>query len=105
MYVGQLLLLLHRMQVAPLAAAATAAAAAAAAAVTCSIWFGCFLERVEDNCVNGRFYQNAASNLAQPLQLQCKLQELCSDKISSILHVLQLSESSSAALDAGCSRD
>jgi hypothetical protein len=38
-------------------------------------------------------------------QLQCKLQELCSDKISSILHVLQLSESSSAALDAGCSRD
>jgi hypothetical protein len=57
------------------------------------------VERVEDSCVYGRFYQNAARDLAQPLQLQCKLQELCSDKISSILHVLQPSESSSAALE------
>jgi hypothetical protein len=55
------------------------------------------VERVEDSCVHGRFYQNAARDLSQPLQLQRKLQELCSDKISSILHVLQPSESSSSA--------
>ena len=54
------------------------------------------VERFEGNFIKGRFYQNAARDLAQPLQLQRKLQELCSDKISSILHVLQPSETSSS---------
>jgi hypothetical protein len=57
------------------------------------------VERVEDSCVHGRLYQNAARDLAHPLQLQRRSQELCSDKISSILHVLQPSESSSTALE------
>jgi hypothetical protein len=54
------------------------------------------VERFEGNFIKGRFYQNAARDLAQPLQLQRKWQELCSDKISSILHVLQPSETSSS---------
>ena len=54
------------------------------------------VERFEGNFIKGRFYQNAVRDLAQPLQLQRKLQELCSDKISSILHVLQPSETSSS---------
>jgi hypothetical protein len=57
------------------------------------------VERFEGNFIKGRFYQNAARDLAQPLQLQRKLQDLCSDKIISILHVLQPSDSSSKALE------
>jgi hypothetical protein len=57
------------------------------------------LERFEGNFIKGRFYQNAARDLAQTLQLQRKLQDLCRDKITSILHVLQPSDSSSKALE------
>jgi hypothetical protein len=58
------------------------------------------VERFEgNNSVVCRFYQNAARDLAQPLQLQRKTQELCSNKIRSILHVLQPSDSSSKALE------
>jgi hypothetical protein len=55
------------------------------------------VEGVEDSCVHGRFYQNAERDLTQPLQLQRRTQELCSDKISSILHVLQPSAESSSS--------
>jgi hypothetical protein len=55
------------------------------------------VERFEGNSVVCRFYQNAARDLAQPLQLQRKTQELCSIKIRSILHVLQPSDSSSSS--------
>jgi hypothetical protein len=54
------------------------------------------VERFEGDSVFGRFYQNAARDLAQTLQLQRKTQELFSDRISSILHVLQPSDSSSS---------
>jgi hypothetical protein len=57
------------------------------------------VDRFEGNSMFGRVYQNAARNLAQPLQLQRRSQELCSNKISSILHVLQPSDSSSEALE------
>jgi hypothetical protein len=57
------------------------------------------VDRFEGNSMFGRFYQNAARDLAQPLQLKRRSQELCSNKISSILHVLQPSDSSSEALE------
>jgi hypothetical protein len=57
------------------------------------------VDRFEGNSMFGRFYQNAARDLAEPLQLQRRSQELCSNKISSILHVLQPSDSSSEALE------
>jgi hypothetical protein len=55
------------------------------------------VERFEGDFVFGRFYHNAARDLAQPLQLQRKTQELFSGRISSILHVLQPCESSSSS--------
>jgi hypothetical protein len=55
------------------------------------------VERFEGDLVFGRFYQNAARDLGEPLQLQRKAQELFSDRISNILHVLQPSESSSSS--------
>jgi hypothetical protein len=57
------------------------------------------VEHFEGNFIKGRFYQNAARDFAQPLQLQRNSQRLCSDKISSILHVLQPTDSSSKALE------
>jgi hypothetical protein len=88
-----------------------AAAAAATAAVDARGAFGSStnsnsthlvqlfrVERFEGNhSVVCRFYQNAARDLAQPLQLQRKTQELCRNKIRSILHVLQPSDSSSSS--------
>jgi hypothetical protein len=56
------------------------------------------VERFEGDFVFGRFYHNAARDLAQPLQLQRKTQELFSGRISSILHVLQPCESSSSSM-------
>jgi hypothetical protein len=46
-------------------------------------------EHLKGRCVHARFYENAARSLAQPLDLQRRTQQLCSDKISGVLQVLQ----------------